>query len=117
MPDKYVIKSSMDTRARGIYIGKQCNINTWDYLLNKAINGPYVVQEYITSKQENVLVPEDVKSIMMNTTLAMYLIGGRSSGLLCRSSPQLTTNFYASGVFRPAFVLIEETKNIKEIIS
>lgn len=103
--DNYVIKSSMDTRARGIYIGKLCDTSMWDDLLNKAIDGPYIVQEYIASRQENVLIPESVESVMMNTTLAMYLIGGKASGLLCRSSPQLTTNFYASGVFRPAFVL------------
>jgi|LauGreDrversion4_2_1035121.scaffolds.fasta_scaffold44433_3 hypothetical protein len=75
-------------------------------LVDKAIDGPYIVQEYISSRRENVLMPEDIKSTMMNTTLAMYLIGGKSSGLLCRSSPQLTTNFYASGVFRPAFVIV-----------
>lgn len=103
--DDFVVKASIDTRARGVFIGKSCLQLEWDDIVMRSIDGPYVVQEYLPSKQENVSEPNSNNYSMMNSTIAMYLLGGKSSGLLCRSSTEYKTNFYSSGVFRPAYVV------------
>jgi len=103
--DKYVIKSSLDTRGRAIYIGNQMSNKQWSKLVDAASKKPYIVQRYVDSKKEHILIPNSTKEQSMHSTVSMYIVGRRYSGLLCRSSPQLITNFYAGGVFRPAYVV------------
>eukprot|EP01132_Coremiostelium_polycephalum_P000464 gene464-588_t len=102
--DEYVIKKALDSRGRSIFIGKQFNQEDWDQLVEKSVDGPYVIQNFIDSKHSLVIHPKTKTETIMTTTLAFYIIGGRSAGYMVRSSPSLIHNIFHSGFLQPSFV-------------
>lgn len=109
--DKYVIKSALDTRGRSVYIGKNISINDWRALVNKAIDMPYIVQEYIDSVKEEVILPASFVHEPMYTTLAVFLLKGIPSGLFVRSSKNDITNVIGKdGCIRVSYITNDEVK-------
>ena len=103
--DKYVIKRVIDTRGRGVWIGKCTTVIEWSNLVEKTINGPYVVQEYIQHPKDVVLSSNSTKPMSMYTNLAVFMIEGKAAGILARSSDSMVTNVGQSGCVRPVYVL------------
>lgn len=101
----YVIKRTIDTRGRGVWIGSNCNKNEWANLVNKAFTEPYIIQEYISHKKSQVFDAADNPQLVdMYTNLAMFIIAGEPSGLIARASKDIITNIGKSGCIRPVFV-------------
>jgi uncharacterized circularly permuted ATP-grasp superfamily protein len=102
--DKYVIKKVLDTRSRGVYIGKELSQSEWEGVVTDATDSPYIVQEYLEHVSE-LVYPNDASSpIEMKSNIALYLVKGKAAGLLCRAAPGLKSNFYASGILRPVYI-------------
>jgi hypothetical protein len=55
--DGFVIKKVIDTRGRGVYFGRSYDVTTWASIVGRAIDGPFVVQEYLPHEKMDVLVP------------------------------------------------------------
>eukprot|EP01132_Coremiostelium_polycephalum_P003208 gene3208-4019_t len=109
--DEFVIKSSYDTRGRMIFIGKQCSQEEWDQLVLQSVDKPYVIQKFIHSKSTMVCDPKTGTEIPMTSTLAFFLVGGRSSGYIVRSSPSLIHNVYGgvgTGILQPTYVFQDD---------
>ncbi|MFN7096456.1 MAG: hypothetical protein ACK4PR_02685, partial [Gammaproteobacteria bacterium] len=104
--DKYVIKKVIDTRGRGVVIGKQCSLEQWRIYLNKALQEPYVIQEYAKHNKEEVYTASALPvKAEMYSNLAIFMIAGEACGLLSRASPDMVTNIGKAGCMRPVYIL------------
>ncbi|KAF2070774.1 hypothetical protein CYY_007906 [Polysphondylium violaceum] len=103
--DEYVIKSSTDSRGRAIFIGKSMNQDDWNSLVEQTVDGAFVIQKFIKSKQTMVVCPQSGKEVLMNTSLAIFIIEGKSVGLNARSSPSLIQNIFAGGIMQVIYLV------------
>ncbi|KAF2072167.1 hypothetical protein CYY_006510 [Polysphondylium violaceum] len=103
--DEYVIKSSSDTRGRAIFIGKSMSQNDWNSLVEQSVDGPFVIQQFIKSKQSMAVCPQSANEVLMNTTLAIFILGGKASGLLSRCSPNLIHNVFSGGFMQVLYLV------------
>jgi diaminobutyrate-2-oxoglutarate transaminase len=102
--DRFVLKSPLDTRGRGVYIGREQSSDAWERLLIKACAGHMVVQEYIEPLNESLEL-EPGKWGKMGSVLALYMYGGRPAGIFARSSAAGVVNVGNGGMIRPALVI------------
>ncbi|KAF2069419.1 hypothetical protein CYY_009266 [Polysphondylium violaceum] len=109
LKDEYVIKGSCDARGKSIFIGKTTDQDQWNALIEKCVDGPYIIQSFIKSSESMVVCPRSKKEVSMKTTIAMFMVGGRASGILCRSSPSLIQNMMSNGIMQYS---IETTEHL-----
>ncbi|MDC8757306.1 hypothetical protein [Janthinobacterium fluminis] len=108
----FVLKTPIDTRGRGIYIGKSCTEEEWYKLVDDAMAGHMVVQEYIPPMIE-VLELDTGISEHMSTVMALFMYAGKPTGVLGRSSHKDVVNVGNGGVFRPTLVVhADETRQV-----
>lgn len=108
--DKFVIKRSTDTRGRGVWLGNNCSQSEWDVLVDKTVDNSFIVQEFVTCLSSPVynanLLPTETE---MYTNLGVFVIKGKTAGMLCRSSTDRVTNIGSPGnirgCLRPAYVI------------
>jgi hypothetical protein len=114
----FVLKTPIDTRGRGIYIGKNCTDEEWQNLVTSAQAGHMVVQEYIAPKIE-LLELDTGRSEYMSSVMALFMYAGIPTGVLGRSSLKDVVNVGNGGVFRPTLVVDVDsiTENISPIFS
>lgn len=104
--DQYVLKKVLDTRGRGVYIGKAYKQKDWIMLLKDSIGKPIIAQEYVEHPSEEIVSPfVSENSLVVRSNLGMFMINGKACGLFCRSSPQLITNIALNGALRPVYVI------------
>lgn len=103
--DKYVLKRTIDTRGRGVFVGRQLNHEEWQQLIKLSLNSAYVVQEYIEHPKNAVQSPDNEDVVEMYSNLAVFIIRGEPCGLLSRSSRNIVTNVGQNGCFRPVYIL------------
>lgn len=112
--DKYVLKKVIDTRGRGVFIGKFMSQDKWKECVFEAIHKPFVVQEYITPytymAYGTKIIPEKEK---VTGVISMYLIQGKPVGICCRSSNEAITNISRNGFAQPIYILNSQ-KTLKE---
>ncbi len=102
--NEYVIKNVLDTRSRGVFIGKDLEQKDWKIIVKNSIDFPRIIQKYVQHKSEMVHPINQENKIKMFSNIALYLVKGKGSGLLCRASTGLKSNFYASGILRPVYI-------------
>lgn len=109
--DNYVIKRVIDTRGRGVWLGRELTDETWQKLVNSIVDKPYIVQEFIPHKPVSVYsaAEQPVKTAMFSN-LALFMINGKSAGMLSRSSSELITNVGRSGCIRPVYIYTNKGK-------
>jgi hypothetical protein len=117
-PTKFVLKTPIDTRGRGIHIGKNCTPDEWQTLVNQAQAGLMVVQEYIEPEVE-LLALDTGSSADMSSVMALFMYAGVPTGVLGRSSLKEVVNVGNGGVFRPTLIveLDGESEDIAPIFS
>lgn len=103
--NNYVLKHAYSTRGKGIFMGHIMNSLEWKTKLKSSNVYPSVVQEYINHKAENIWAPLEPIQQEYRSNLAVYLINGKASGLLCRATQGYHSNFYTGGICRPAYVV------------
>jgi uncharacterized circularly permuted ATP-grasp superfamily protein len=104
--NKYVIKRTIDTRGRGVWVGANCSQYEWNKLVHQSIGGPYIVQEYIPHQQDEVYSAENQPVLSnMYSNMAIFIISGKPAGLIARASRDVITNVGKSGCFRPVFII------------
>lgn len=107
--DKYVIKSNIDTRGRGVWIGNQYGLEEWKKIVHRAINKPYVVQEYVPHRLDMIYDTSSNPTLVnMYSNLGMFIVNGEPCGLLARASKDIVTNVGKSGCMRPVCVIREK---------
>ena len=108
----YVIKRIIDTRGRGVTIGLYCTQDDWENAVEQAIDGPYIVQEYIPHQPQPVLGSEkETREHAMFSNLGMFMFDGQAAGLFCRSSPDPITNVARGGAIQPVYVVRDNELN------
>ncbi|MDU0074646.1 MULTISPECIES: glutathionylspermidine synthase family protein [Bacillus] len=106
--DQYVLKRVIDTRGRGVILGKFCPNDLWNRHVSHAIDKPFIMQKYIDQSKKTIIKPNgDPIPISVYQSLALYLVKGKASGLLCRSSIDPITNVGKRGAVQPAYVISE----------
>lgn len=104
--DQFVIKSVIDTRGRGIYLGKYTDQKIWNHLLTKCMDGQHVVQEFLNLEKQTVENPiGESGNFDAYTDIGLYQLGGESIGFLCRASNKPIVNVGNGGALRPTFVV------------
>ena len=81
----FVLKTLIDTRGRGVHIGRELDAASWQQLVQQACAGRLVVQEYIPPLIEWLEVDTGQRECM-STVLALYLYGGQATGIFGRAS-------------------------------
>lgn len=102
--NQFVIKRAIDTRGRGVWIGKLLKEDQWVNLLKNVCGGPYIAQEYIPHELSKIYNANS-KLCSMYSNIAMFIIGGKPSGLLSRASKDIVNNIGKSGCIRPVYVI------------
>lgn len=104
--DRFVIKSVIDTRGRGVFLGKHTSQNDWDNLLVRCMDGKHVVQEFLNLERQSVEKPIGQSGHFdAYTDIGLYQLGGDSIGFLCRASSKPVVNVGNGGALRPTFVV------------
>ncbi len=102
--DRFVLKTLIDTRGRGVHIGREHGVDEWARLVKLAATGRMVVQEYLAPRMEWLEV-EPGRRERMSTVVALYLYGGQPTGIFGRSSASAVVNVGNGGVIRPALIV------------
>lgn len=102
--DRFVLKTLIDTRGRGIHIGREHGAQEWAKLVRHAREGRMVVQEYIPPLMQALEVEPGTRRDM-STVLALYLYAGRPTGIFGRASGHAVVNVGNGGVIRPALIV------------
>lgn len=102
--DRFVLKTLIDTRGRGVHIGREHDARDWAALVRQACEGRMVVQEYIPPRMEALEIEPD-RRVEMSTVLALYLYAGRPTGIFGRASGHAVVNVGNGGVIRPALIV------------
>src|SRR5262249_47028570 len=102
--DDYVLKRVIDTRGRGVIIGRHSSADQWAAAIAEAMRRPTVAQRYIPHSPCAVLSVGDTPTLMpMFQNLGLFLIAGRAAGLICRASTDPITNIARHGAMQPVF--------------
>ncbi|KYQ91718.1 hypothetical protein DLAC_07500 [Tieghemostelium lacteum] len=101
----YVVKSSTDTRGRGIFIGDEMDQSKWNDAVDKAVDGPFVIQQFVKSQKTMVLDPYTKSLMPMNATLGFLIVEGQAAGYFSRCSPNLINNVHSAGVPQVSYVV------------
>lgn len=104
--DSFVIKIDNSTRGDRIFIGKNCDQDTWLELIKCNINENWIVQEYCEIPKITVPVAEnsELKFVDKNYGLDFFMFNGRYSGIVSRVSESSIINVGAGGSEQPVLV-------------
>lgn len=102
--DAFVLKTPIDTRGRGVFIGRDCSQSDWELLVKDAAQGKAIVQEYIAPKMDALLL-DSGERFRMATVIALFFYAGQATGLLGRSAKQDIVNVGNGGVIRPTLIV------------
>jgi hypothetical protein len=106
--EDYVLKRVIDTRGRGVVIGRHSTADQWAAAVADAVRRPTVAQRYIPHPPRAVLGVADSTPTPMFQNLGLFLIAGRASGLICRASTDPITNIARHGAMQPVFIVESE---------
>jgi hypothetical protein len=106
--EDYVLKRVIDTRGRGVIIGRHSSADQWAAAVTEAVRRPTVAQRYIPHPPRAVLGVADCVPTPMFQNLGLFLIAGRAAGLICRASTDPITNIARHGAMQPVFVVENE---------
>ncbi|MDT9000400.1 hypothetical protein RQP53_14085 [Paucibacter sp. APW11] len=106
VPHRFVLKTAIDTRGRGVFVGRDCKPAQWQLLVEQALAGRLLVQALIDAKPEAVTIDLEQRPPMHNV-LSLFLYGGKPVGLLGRCARQSIVNVGHGGLLRPALVVDE----------
>ncbi len=102
-PASYVLKRPLDTRGRGVVIGREAeNRGTWARAVDRAVSHCWLVQRFCTTTQ--LEADGFGRGTGCNHDLSLGMAGGRLVGALSRSSSELRTNVALTGCLHPVFV-------------
>lgn len=100
----WVLKKCLDTRGRSVRLGPNVTFSEWQQCFNEAMNSP---DDYIVQQFEKSLIDSEKKE-RMYTTLAEYMVRGRPTGLVVRTSYDEITNVGLRGQLRVPFICNED---------
>ena len=98
-PERYVLKRPLDTRGRGVVIGREARTSsTWDSSVSRAIAEGWLVMEHV----ESTFI-ESVDGRLCRHDLALGLIDGVVSGGFVRSGQGMRVNVAQGGSVHSLF--------------
>jgi glutathionylspermidine synthase len=96
--DQWVMKSDFGCEGDEVLVGKNTDQETWDYALAHALPGIWVMQRFFDVAP---VTDEDGRAWLPN--LGVFLIGGKSAGLLTRLAEAGITTGHDARVVAPFF--------------
>jgi uncharacterized circularly permuted ATP-grasp superfamily protein len=106
--EAWVLKRSLDTRGRGVLLGRSVSEEQWRSALAEALvepGGNHVLQAVALPEQCETLLGSQPGPERAFTSLACFLFAGEPVGLIVRTSEEETTNVARRGFIQPALVL------------
>ncbi len=99
--DRYVLKLGLDTRGRGVVVGKGVDHDRWQEAVDLAVRESWLVQEY----HETTWIERDFDAPdLQRHDLALGAINGELTTLFMRSSSELRVNMARTGRMHPVFL-------------
>ncbi len=100
-PWDFVLKRPLDTRGRGVVIGRECGDRSrWNTLVDRAVRGGWLVQRFCTATE----IEEELSTDRTAPhDLAVALVNGQLAGAFIRSSHEAKMNIAFSGRLHPVF--------------
>jgi hypothetical protein len=100
--DQYVLKRPLDTRGRGVLVGREVASNShWTAAVDRAVRESWLVQEFRPPTQIRTGPPGDEAAFH---DLSVGVVRGRVEGAFIRSSQELRTNLALSGQLHSVFI-------------
>ncbi|MHA1563968.1 MAG: hypothetical protein ACTSX7_01535 [Alphaproteobacteria bacterium] len=101
-PSNYVLKRPLDTRGRGVIVGREVTCQSeWATAVTIAINEAWLVMRHV----EPTYITSDPNSdTMVRHDLALGLIDGSIASGFVRSSPEYRVNVALNGRLHPIFL-------------
>jgi len=105
----WVLKQVIESRGRGVYIGRHTSHEDWNTLVDSPTIDRFVVQEVIDLDLQQVSNPifDEPGQFRAYTDMGLYMLGGEPIGFLCRASRLPVVNVAKNGALRPTFVTRE----------
>lgn len=105
--DQWVVKKVMETRGRGVYIGRYHTEEEWHRVVTTLDLESCVAQRFVQLDVQEVHkslsgTPGLFKAY---TDIGLYLLGGEPIGFLCRGSADPVVNVGKCGALRPTYVI------------
>jgi len=100
-PDDFVLKAPLDTRGRGVTIGRESeSVGQWATDVDRAVQDGWLVQRFCTATniEDNLKTGETAPH-----DLSVCLVNGEIAGAFIRSSHDLKMNMSFSGRLHPVF--------------
>jgi hypothetical protein len=99
--ERYVLKRGLDTRGRGVVVGRGVEREVWDTAVRRAAEEGWLVQEFHPTSW----VERDFgEATMQRHDLALGAINGELTTLFSRSSGELRVNMARTGRMHPIFL-------------
>ncbi|MFD9425643.1 MULTISPECIES: hypothetical protein [unclassified Streptomyces] len=99
--DRYVLKRPLDTRGRGVVIGKDVmTVGTWQEAVSRAITQGWLVQEYCPAPRISL----DDRAQPYRYDLALGAVDGRLVGAFSRLGTQERLNVARTGQLHPLYL-------------
>lgn len=99
--ERYVLKRGLDTRGRGVVVGRGVDEDEWERAVKTAITDGWLVQEF----HRTCWVARDFgNSAFQRHDLCLGTINGRLVTLFARSSGELRVNMALTGRMHPVFL-------------
>lgn len=101
-PDRYVLKRPLDTRGRGVHVGREVAGGAkWADAVDRAVRESWLVQEFHA--------PTKIRTGLLGDQTAFHdlsvgVVNGSVGGAFIRSSGELRTNLALSGRMHPVFL-------------
>lgn len=91
--DNWVMKKSLDTRGRNVFIGSECSVEEWKKNIQVADQSK---ENFILQKRVPSEVANDIDKLLY-VSHAAFLVRGKFSGMFPRFSTEVLTNVGRSG--------------------
>ena len=105
--DHWVLKAVIETRGRGVHIGRFLTAGEWMEVVASPVLDRFVAQEFIALDVQDVRTPvqEEPGLFKAYTDIGLFLLSGKAVGFLCRASRSPVVNVGKSGALRPTYVV------------
>ncbi len=101
-PACYVLKRPLDTRGRGVIVGRECASDTeWTAAVSMAIAESWLVMEHV---EPTYIASNPASRTVARHDLALGLIDGQIASGFVRSSPEFRVNVALNGRLHPVFL-------------
>jgi uncharacterized circularly permuted ATP-grasp superfamily protein len=106
--DGLVLKPTNETRGAGVTIGRSVTREIWARLLDNAVDGDWIVQEFCELPVSPTICPGDDGRFVVRDwqySLDIFMLGGNPIGLTSRSNEGNIINVGSGGMRRPVCVV------------